>query len=104
MKRKLKSQCGETLIESLVSLLIAVLSIGMLASCITASAYINRCNREADKKYKEDLQRAESFDASEAKPVEVELRFGTGTQTIDVTLYGGEDGSFAAYQSEVSGP
>lgn len=95
MRKKLTSQRGETLIETLVSLLVAVLSVGILTSAMTVSARINKSNREADKKYAQELQNAEGLLVSNSA-VQVELHFEHETTSAGAILYGG-DGSFVSY-------
>lgn len=102
MLKKLKEKKGETLVESLVAMLIALLSMVMLTSCTTAAANMNAATRAMDKKFNEELKRAEGLMAEagyDAKPIEVKLTFDTcGVKTADVTLYGGDTGTFAAYE------
>ena len=51
MIKKLRQIQGETLIETLVSLLIAVLSVLLLSTAVLASSKINQQTREMDEKY-----------------------------------------------------
>ena len=46
MEHKLKSQSGETLVETLFAMLIVVLSITMLAGAIVTAARINKSARD----------------------------------------------------------
>lgn len=48
MKRKLKSQSGETLIETLFALLVVVLAFTMLAGSIVAAARVNKGAQELE--------------------------------------------------------
>lgn len=104
LKRKLKKMQGETLVESLVSILIGALSIALLVSCVVASSQINATNREADEKFNQDLLRAEAgLESQEYEAVEavVEIDFSNvADETIPVTVYGGTDSSFVAYEQE----
>ena len=106
--KKIKSNKGETLIESLVSLLIAALSIAMLVSCILACSRINETNRKADEKYNKDLYRAEAAISEEGYEKEagsVTIDFETtADKTVEVDLYGGEDGSFLTYKYKEGTP
>ena len=93
MMKKIKQNSGETLIETLVSMLIAVLCMGLLCSSVMAATNINKKTRELDDKYASDLQRAEGYmseDGYDYKKKET------------VTLYGGaeEDSLFASYTLE----
>lgn len=101
MMKKLKQQNGETLVESLVSLLVSVLSIALVASGIMVSAQLNAKTKEADEKYNRELQIAEGHMEEEGyacTEVEVTLVFAQGYKsTVHVTLYGGENSDFSSY-------
>ncbi len=102
--RKLKQTKGETLVETMVSLLICVLAISLLSTSITASIQINETNKAADEKYNNELKIAETFqDVEGYDPKEIQLRitFESATaQTVTVKRYGGDNGAFAAYYYE----
>ena len=109
MRKILKQQKGETLVETLVALLIATFSVMMLTASITSSARINKQNSNADDKYTEELKRVESYEADagfEAKEIQIKFDFGNGTTIVkDAILYGGEDGRLASYKAkEEAGP
>ncbi len=76
MMKKLRSRRGETLVETLVSLLIVVLCLSFLATAIVTAARINAGARDTD----------------------VSVRYGSGTsapQTVAVTprgIYAGDAG------------
>ena len=107
MLKKLKKQNGETLIESLVSVLICVMAMTMLAGSMVATARINHTNREADKKYEEDLKCAEAYDTEEAETSSEKIQFiikheDSTTEIVeeDIILYdNGTESSFASYKS-----
>lgn len=107
MLKKLKDKKGETLIESLVAMLIALLSMVMLTSCTTAAAKMNAATKEMDEKYSKELERAEGLMAEagyDAKDIKVKLTFDTcGVKTADVMLYGGDTGVFASYEYDAGG-
>lgn len=67
MREKLLSSRGETLVETLASILICALSVALLFGAVMASIRLNRTTREADTRYYLDLSRAERQrrDASE---------------------------------------
>ena len=109
MKKKLRQQKAETLIEALVSLLIAMLSIGLLCSAMVASANINRMTDEADKKFDEELKYAEMRISDEEHPIQGSTLLIEYTslenQNIDVNIYGGEESSLISYEeAEVDEP
>lgn len=57
---KLKNTCGETLLETVVSILIAVLSVSMLGAMFMAASRLNDKAGEADAKFASDLKAAET--------------------------------------------
>lgn len=99
MKRKLRQQTAETLIEAMVSLLVAMLSISLLFTSIMVATNINTMNREADEKYAEDLKQAEGY-MTTPEDGNVVIHFSSGDETIKVKIYGSKEGSFAAYRQE----
>ena len=104
MRKKLKQQKGETLAETLVALLIATLSVMMLTAALTGTSRLNKQNRDADLRYREDLKRAESYETdadNEVKEVEIRFDFGGGVHYIkDALLYGGTEGKLASYKAK----
>lgn len=109
MRRKLKTQNGETLIEAMVSLLIALLSVMFLTTSVLTAANINKATREADEKFADELKYAEGRIAAEGKEVvqnEIWIDFQSVDDVrVDVDVYGGKDGMFISYEEmEVSEP
>lgn len=105
MKKKLKQQNGETLIESLVAVLISTMAMAMLASSMTASANIHRQNKAADEKYKEDLEYAETYTGVlGTEDIKIEFKDSATNELIKegtIKLYSnGAEGSFASYNSD----
>lgn len=103
MLKKLKQQKGETLAETLAALLIATLSVMMLTAAITASARLNSKNREADKKFAEELQMAESY-GNKLSGISDAVVFDfssadLGIENVEVELYGESDGRLVSYKS-----
>lgn len=84
--QKLKGQSGETIIETLVSMLIAVICISMLATSMLAAARINE-------KVRRKLTAELSFRYSEPAVQQtgaVQLTFteaSTESKQVDITLY-----------------
>ena len=97
-----KNQKGETLVESLVALLIATLSVMLLTSALTASARINHTNMLSDDKYIRELKRAEEFQRDPAElPQEVSVifEFEEGiTMEKKVEVFGETDGRLISYK------
>ena len=97
-----KNQKGETLVESLVALLIATLSVMLLTSALTASARINHTNKLSDDKYTRELKKAEEFQRDPAElPQEASVifEFENGiTMEKKVEVFGDTDGRLISYK------
>ena len=78
---KLRDNRGETLIESLVSILIAVLAFGILATSVVTAEKINAKTRNTDVMFRYD--RATKQDPDK----EIKLKGADKSGTGDVTLY-----------------
>ena len=78
---KLRDNRGETLIESLVSILIAVLAFGILATSVVTAEKINAKTRNTDVMFRYDRATKQDQDK------EIELRGADKIGTGDVTLY-----------------
>ena len=108
MIKKLKSKRGETLIETLFSMLIAVLSMGILCMAVMTAANLNQETRQMDEKYSSELREVESLDdAADKKTAVLDISFysedGTilyQTTTAEVTMYGSNEGAFLSYDYE----
>ena len=84
--QKLKGQSGETIIETLVSMLIAVICISMLATSMLAAA---RINEKVRRKLTEELSLRYSEPAVQQTGA-VQLAFtdaSTESKQVDITLY-----------------
>lgn len=106
IRRKVQKQSGETLIESLVAILISVLSISMLTTCIMASGRINAKNAEADEKYHAELRHAEARLPEDSKDATLKIDYnsvGLPDTIVDITLYGKDDGAFLSYEKKLGG-
>lgn len=89
LKRKLRCQRGETLVEVLASILIASLSVAMLLGGVAVSFNLGRQADTADKYFYETLTAAESRQT----PVldgSVELTEGGTSIRIPIQVYGDE--------------
>jgi len=71
--RRLKDRRGETLVEALASILIFTFSSILLLSMISSAARINATAKEADGKWAEQLNAAESGGDSEMTTARVTL-------------------------------
>lgn len=101
MIQKLKQNKGETLIETMISMLIAVLCMGILCTSVAAATNINKKTREMDEKYAKELRIAESRSA-EAGTTEGKVIIDFAEEAdveIDVILYGAEnaDSPYVSY-------
>ena len=76
--KKMRSKCGETLVEAIASILIFTFSSIILLSMISAATDINQAAKAADNAMREELYVAEA-QAENPKP---------GTVTISVSVNG----------------
>ena len=78
--KKLKSDKGETLVETLISMLIVVLSVTMLAGSIVTAARINQAAK--------DMNAPVQLDNASGTAAVVQLTHeGAANSEIDVVLY-----------------
>lgn len=103
MKRiisKLRSRGGESLIESLLAILIFTLASIAMYSMVTTSASINTTAKETDRTIQQQLVVAEKAEGTAAAgTINITLNSATGSKTIDtisVDIYGG-DGALYSY-------
>ena len=120
MIKKLKQKKGETLVETLFSLMIAVLCVGLIYSAVIAATNINKETRALDEKYNSELNAIEGMTCTEISSEHVVIEFNfeykpTGdvvdedmdqvdpnaTSAItEVTVYGDEESAFLLYEYE----
>ena len=96
MMKKLLCRRGETLTEALVSILVIALSAALLATMITVAATINRSASNAMGSYYAQITAAEGGNAL-TTPTLVTLTGTSVSGTVDVTYYGRDTDSLAAY-------
>ncbi len=109
MIKKLKSNSAETLIESLVAMLIAVLSMAFLTTSILTAANVNGATKNADRQYSINLQAAEGQkEGAYLGDITLEISFFkngstqiTEKQTIEAKAYG--RGEFLSYDYNEAG-
>lgn len=93
-REKILNSRGETLVETLAAILIAVLSVTLLVGSVTASSNLARQADQSDKSFFTTLTEAENREApltiSDGNP-QVTITEGAKTATIPVQVYGGED-------------
>ncbi len=112
-EKKIKNCSGETLVETLASILIGSLSVILLVSMIMASVSINRKAEKYDEEYYSKLNGAERQDAGDIYTPEVASGKAVVTISvkdealspvdIEVTCYGGE-GVCSYAKKETTGP
>ena len=90
--KKLKANKGETLVETLISMLIVVLSVTMLAGSIVAAARINQSAKDMNAPVQLD-------NVSDIAAVVKLTHVGAADSAINVTLYE-TDGSVPYYYYE----
>lgn len=104
LKRKFCSQGGESLIEVLASVLVALLAVGLLASAIAASSRIGAASGEMDEDFYRELAEAEAQE-SQTEPGTVKVTPSDGTPIeYAVDYYGGEDVYSYRQRTEESAP
>lgn len=94
MKHKLYDSSGETLVEVLASIVIAVLSVSLLYGGIMSSVHINENAQNADEVHYEVLSAAEQrsvpLELSLPMKVRVENVGNACVHDLEVSLYGGD--------------
>lgn len=98
MIKKLRKQNGESLIEVMVALLIAVLSMGMVATAAIAAAKINANTRAADIAFAEELQKAELYASITVDSKTLTIDFGEGNVIEETVSVYGDGSKFASYR------
>ena len=93
---KLRSRRGETLVETLVAILVSALSVVLLVGGITAAAQINRRAAEQDGDFYGQLTAAEGQTEPPVETFTVTVEQGSGLDAkIPASLYG--EGDLWAY-------
>ena len=93
---KLRNNRGETLIESLVSILIAVLAFGILATSVVTAEKINAKTRNTNVMFRYD-------EAKEIVDKKVELKSTDKTQTGSGTVLLYENNGYYYYSHDKTG-
>lgn len=96
----IQNKKGETLLETLVAILILTVSAMLLAEVTASSTRINLDAEKVDKKYREDLEKVEKRET----PIsgEVTIQSGGTTYTYNVNYYGDSSG-FTSYATKEGG-
>ncbi len=83
MRKKLKEKSGETIIEALVSLLIAVISLSLLATSVVAAGKINA---RAKAKLTESLAFSYSDVTTTSGRASIEFDDGSLSDSVDIMI------------------
>ncbi len=92
MKIPIRSHAGETLTETLCAMLVIALSSILLVTMLMVGMRLNRDAAQQDARFYEEVNALEQRTASSA-PARVTVNASSGASyTLDVTVYGSEDG------------
>lgn len=97
LKRKLRSQRGETLLESIVAILVIVFSGLTLFFSITTAARVNHAATIADEAFVNELRAAEKQQGVMKGSIIIEAGGGEDRIEVDVFYTGGE-GELTSYK------
>lgn len=98
---KLRDNKGETIVEVLISIVVASLSVAFLFSCIITSSNMEKDAKEADKEFYTALSGAEErkTELTEGN-VEITLELSTPVHTdVPISIYG-DDGVYSYDKKE----
>jgi type II secretory pathway pseudopilin PulG len=91
--RKLRQNRAETLVESLVSILIVALASTMLLTAVATASRLNQTARESQEDYQSKLEAAETGAGTPGGTVIITNVPGEDADvSVSVTIYGDEDG------------
>lgn len=101
LMKRLRSRAGETLVESLASILIFTFSAIIMMTMLTTAANINKTAKDAAQAHQAMLAEVDGMDPTKkigglTPTVTVECN-GSTTQTVPVAAYGDADGLHAYY-------
>ena len=97
--KKLRSKKGETLAETLVSLVIIMLAASMLFTMIGASSRLTKKAEAADTAFYAELSQAE--EGTNYQAAQIELFLGTKRESLPALITGNEN-ELHSYRVEVS--
>lgn len=106
--RKLRSNSGETLVETMASILVFTLSSILLLSMIAAASKINYATKAADKQIAEELLVAEAQDSAEDGTVASDASITVSYQddtlicTISVKQFSSGDDTLYSYTAKTT--
>ena len=85
--KKLRSRKGETLVESMVSILIFTLSSILLLTMISAASSINKAAKESDASRQAQLSAAEAGENSSIQGAKVGIAVGGNSASVTYDVY-----------------
>ena len=93
------------MVETMFSLMIAVLCVGLIYSAVLSATKINKDVRALDEKYDSELNAVEGFDTESVQMTtgDVVITFeypnseNEYTDNVEVSVYGNEDSAFLSY-------
>lgn len=96
---RLRSKAGESLMESMVSILIFTFASIIMLTMISSAVTINQAAKDADQAYFEQMAAIEAKGGTvETGNIEFSFSNGTIKETVPVTVYGEADGLHAYYK------
>ena len=98
MRGLIQNNRGETLVEVLVSILVAAMSMLLLLGCVTASARLDRQAKEMDSGYYEGFTKADAQAAESAGVGSVRIAGDSGEVSPGIIIYGG--GGIFSYKGQ----
>lgn len=95
--RKFRSRAGESLVESLVAILIFTLASIVMYTMVTTAADINMSAKEADRNIQAQLVVAEQAETVTSTG-KITISLGSASvMEVDVNIYGGTNGTLYSY-------
>ena len=105
--KKLRSRAGESLVESMASIVIVTLASIVMYTMVTAAADINGTAKETDRMVQEQMAVAErAEDSSGTGTVRMFINVGGSEKavaTVQVDIYGENGDLYAYFAKEVAG-
>lgn len=97
---KIREKRGETLVESLVSILIFTFASILMLTMISAGAEINRTAREADRTYFSQLLTAEMAEGPGTEKGTVLFTVNGAAEAVTVDVYREDSGLYSYFAAE----
>lgn len=101
--KRIKNKCGETLLESVVSILIFTFASIIMFTMITSANRINSTAKENDREHYEQLVVAELAPKGSGIPQDISFTIDGKTFTERVEVFGTDGGLYAYYKQSAGG-